>query len=128
MKIKNYLIETDILIDFLSSKKKKDNTYLLNIMQKGVCFTSVLNASELYFAAKSDFEREKVNHLLYALKVLGIHSRYSLHVAPVAHHFNNYRDALFYILAQQNNLIIVTKLNKKYKGLDCNCIHPSEII
>ena len=52
--------------------------FLLNLMQKGICFTSVLNASELFMVGKDDFEKEKVRDLLNAINVLGLHARYSL--------------------------------------------------
>lgn len=126
--IPKYFIETDILVDFLTKKIKKCNSTLVKLMQKGVCITSVINASEIYFAASSDTEIGQLNNLFYAINVLGIHSRYSLLINKLSNKFNNYRDALIYILAEQNNLIIVTKNTKKYMGLNCEVIHPSKII
>ena len=126
--LKKYLIETDILVEHLTKSKTKKNSFLIDIMQKGICFTSVLNASEMYFAANSDFEKEKLDNLFYALNVLGIHSRYSLLVPKVSEHFENIRDTLFYILAEQNKLTIVTQFPDKYSDLSCETTHPSLII
>lgn len=126
--LKKYLIETDILIEHLTKSKTNKNSFLIDIMQKGICFTSVLNASEMYFAVNSDFEKEKLDNLFYALNVLGIHSRYSLLVPKVSKHFKNIRDALFYILAEQNKLTIVTQFPDKYNDLSCETIHPSQIV
>lgn len=126
-KSNKYLIETDILIDFLMKKKDEKRSYLFDLMQKGICFTSVLNASEMYFATRSEFEKEKLNNLFYAINVLGIHSRYSLLVPKISKHFKNYRDALIYILAEQNKLTIVTQHPEKYLGLECKSVHPTEI-
>ena len=126
--VRKFLLETDILLEYLTKPKEKKQSHLIKIMQKGICFTSVLNASEMYFTAKSDYEIEKLNNVFYALHVLGIHSRYSLLVPKLSKHFRNYRDAIFYILAEQNRLEIVSLYPEKYLGLKCNCFHPSQIV
>jgi len=41
-----YLLDTDVLVDYLTSTDNK-NQDLINFMQTGICFTTVLNASEL---------------------------------------------------------------------------------
>ena len=126
--LKKYLIETDILLEHLTREKANKNSFLIDLMQKGLCFTSVLNASEMYYVAKSEFEIEKLDHLFYAINVLGIHPRYCLNVSKISDHFRNFRDALFYILAERNKLIIVTQFPEKYSGLNCISLHPSEVI
>jgi hypothetical protein len=78
-------------------------------------------------AAKNDFEKEKVRDLLNAINVLGLHSRYSLAIPACMHNFNNIRDALFYVLAEQNRLIILSLNPDKYAGLRVNSIHPKII-
>lgn len=127
VKTPKYLLETDILIEYLTCSDLNDVPYLLTLMQKGICFTSVLNASELFMLAKTDFEREKVRDLLNALNVLGLHSRYSLEIPNCKNNFTNTRDALFYILAKLNKLIIVTLNPEKYSGLSVNSVHPQMI-
>lgn len=127
IKIPKYLLETDILIDYLTCGDLNKVPYLITLMQKGICFTSVLNASELFMQANSDFKRSKVRDLLNALKVLGLHSRYSLAIPNYRDNFTNIRDALFYILAEQNKLIIVTLNPDKYSGLNVNSVHPQMI-
>jgi hypothetical protein len=127
IKIPKYLLETDILIDYLTTSDLNKVPYLLTLIQKGICFTSVLNASESFMLAKSDFERSKVRDLLNALKVLGLHSRYSLAIPNCSDKFSSIRDALFYILAEQNKLRIVTLNPGKYGGLKVNSVHPQMI-
>jgi len=122
-----YLLETDILIDYLTFNKSGNQPFLLNLMQKGICFTSVLNASELFMLAKTSLEKEKVRDLLNAINVLGLHSRYSLAISDCKNNFKNIRDALFYVLAEQNRLIIVSLNPLKYDGLRVNSIHPEVI-
>lgn len=122
-----YLLETDILIDYLTFNKSGSLPFLLILMQKGICFTSVLNASELFMLAKSNFEKEKVRDLLNSINVLGLHSRYSLLIPNCINKFSNIRDALFYILAEQNKLVILSLKPEKYTGLKVQSIHPKMI-
>ncbi len=122
-----YLLETDILVDYLTTKNKED-TFLLKLMLNGICFTSVINASEMMYFIKSKYELKVVKDLLYALKVLGIHSRYSLSIPKYSSKFKNSRDTLFYILADINKLIIVTLKPEKYSNINVKVIHPSKII
>jgi hypothetical protein len=122
-----FLLETDLLNEYLTFNDPGNKSFLLKLMQKGICFTSVLNAAELFMLAKSDLEKEKVRDLLNALKVLGLHSRYSLSISDCMHKFNNVRDALFYVLAEQNKLQIVSLNPDKYSGLKVNSTHPEMI-
>lgn len=126
-KIPKYLLETDVLLEYLVLYEFDKESYLIKLMQKGICFTSVLNASELFMFANSDFEKEKVRDLLNALKVLGLHSRYSLSIPNCMNNFKNIRDALFYILAEQNRLSIVSLNPEKYSGLSVKSVHPDSI-
>lgn len=126
-KIPKYLLETDVLLKYLVLYEFDKESYLIKLMQKGICFTSVLNASELFMFANSDYEKEKVRDLLNALKVLGLHSRYSLSIPNCMNNFKNIRDALFYILAEQNRLSIVSLNPEKYSGLSVKSVHPDSI-
>lgn len=126
-KIPKYLLETDVLLEYLVLYEFDKESYLIKLMQKGICFTSVLNASELFMFANSDYEKEKVRDLLNALKVLGLHSRYSLSIPNCMNNFKNIRDALFYILAEQNRLSIVSLNPEKYSGLSVKSVHPDSI-
>ena len=110
----HFLIDTDILYDHLTHNQKNERSFLTTLMTKGECFTTVLNASELYFSAKSDEEKLTIKKLLYSLKVLGLNSRYSLDIPLYSEKFNNYRECLFYIVAERNNMIIATNSPSKY--------------
>jgi hypothetical protein len=59
-KISKYLLETDILIDYLTFNNIGSEPFLLNLMQKGICFTSVLNASELFMTAKMKSKKKRL--------------------------------------------------------------------
>lgn len=112
---KHYLVDTDVLYKHLIHDQKNKNSFLTYLMTKGECFTTILNASELYFSATTEEHRIAVNKLLYGLKVLGLNSRYALDIPKYSGKFNNYRDCLFYIVAEKNNLIIATYNLAKYK-------------
>ncbi|MFA3782864.1 PIN domain-containing protein [Melioribacteraceae bacterium 4301-Me] len=112
--VRQYLIETDVLIDHLTYNGNSFS-YLEIAMMKGVCFTTVLNSSELYFFAKEDFEKEAVDSLMKSLKILGINSRYSLNVSEFFNKVATVRDALFCSVAKNNKLPILTGQTSRYK-------------
>ncbi len=110
-----YLVDTDVLYNHLVHTNKKKRSFLTRLMIKGECFTTVLNASELFFSAKTEEHKLAVKKLLYAIKVLGLNSRYSLEIPLYNNMFRNYNDCLFYIVALKNNLVIATNSPEKYK-------------
>lgn len=113
-KEKQFLIETDIIIDYLNYAGEKLESDLIKIFSEGKCFTTVLNASELYFNARNKIQNEAVTKFLYSINVLGLHPRYSLKVNDYSTMFSNTRDCLFYLVALFNNLVIVTKRKNIY--------------
>lgn len=119
-----YLIDTDIMVDHLISS---ENNYLMNLMQTGICFTTVLNASELLAVCKNDNEQSLVRNILDSLKVLGIHSRYALSIPEFSDKTNNVRDALFAVVASINKLPIVTFNTERYIKTKLKIIHPKEV-
>jgi len=119
-----YLLETDVLVDYLTSN---ENNYLMNLMQTGICFTTVLNASELLAVCKDDNEKLAVRSVLDSLKVLGLHSRYALSIPDFAGKTENVRDALFAVVSLINKLPIVTMSRDRYKKTNLKIIHPQEV-
>ena len=119
-----YLLDTDILADYVTSN---DMNYLINLMQKGICFTTVLNAAELLAACKNDEEQSTVRSVLDSVKVLGLHSRYALSIPEFSDKTENVRDALFTVVASVNKLPIVTLNSERYKKTNLKIIHPQEV-
>ncbi|MDH3268467.1 MAG: PIN domain-containing protein [Ignavibacteria bacterium] len=119
-----YLIDTDVIADYLISN---ENNYLMNLMQTGVCFTTVLNASEMLAACKDDEEQSAVRSVLDSLKVLGLHSRYALSINEFSDKTDSVRDALFAVVASINKLPIVTLREERYKKTKLKIIHPQEV-
>jgi predicted nucleic acid-binding protein len=109
LKEKQFLIETDVIVDYLNHQGNKLDSKLIEFLSLGKCFTTVINASELYYSCKDDFQVEIVSKFLYSINVLGIHPRYSLLVKDYSKYFNNTRDCLFYLVALFNKLSLVTK-------------------
>jgi predicted nucleic acid-binding protein len=119
-----FLLETDVLVDYLTSDK---NNHLLSLMQKGICFTTVLNASELLAACKDETEIAEVRSVLDSLKILGLHFRYALSVPEFSGKTKNNRDALFAVVSLINKLPIVTLDRNRYSKTNLQIIHPQEV-
>ena len=119
-----YLLDTDILVDYVTSN---DMNYLINLMQKGICFTTVLNAAELLAACKNDEEQSAVRNVLDAIKVLGLNSRYALSITEFSEKTGSVRDALFSVVASMNKLPIVTFNKERYRKTNLKIIHPQEV-
>jgi hypothetical protein len=86
-----------------------------------------LNASELFALTKPYLEKGKVRDLLNALKVLRLHSRYGFAIPACMNNIINIPDELFYVLAEQNKLQIVTLNTVKYSGLRVKSVYPQLI-
>ena len=119
-----YLLDTDILVDYVTSN---DMNYLINLMQKAICFTTVLNAAELLAACKNDEEQSAVRNVLDAIKVLGLNSRYALSITEFSEKTGSVRDALFSVVASINKLPIVTFNKERYRKTNLKIIHPQEV-
>jgi hypothetical protein len=123
-----YLIDTDVLEEHLIHISDKSNSYLELLMQKGICFSTVLNVSELLYKADSIIEQKIVEDLLSSIKILGLHSRYSLLVPKYSIKVKNINDALFCVVADYNKLPIVTLKKSKYVKSGLLIYHPKEIM
>ncbi|GBD90427.1 PIN domain protein [bacterium BMS3Abin04] len=110
-----YLVETDILLDHL-----KNHSNSLSVLEKamssGICFTTVINSSELIYSVNSKNEKDILLSLLNALKVLGLHSRYSLYVDEYIGKVLSVRDAIICTVAKLNKLLILTDDTKKFEN------------
>ena len=118
-----FLLETDVLVDHLAS----ENNYLINLMQQGICFTTVLNAAELLTGCKNETELKEVRSVLDSLKVLGLHSRYALSVPEFSGKTKNNRDSLFAVVSLINKLPVVTLDRDRYSKTNLKIIHPQEV-
>lgn len=122
-----YLIDTDVIIEHLTHSDLQTKSVLEKLMTQGVCFTTVVNASELYFAALSVEEKRMIDSVLGALKVLGINSRYSLNISEFFNKVATTRDALICTTAKINKLPLVTNNIDRYKESGITIINPKEL-
>lgn len=121
---KQFLADTDILVNHLVHSRKGELSDLEIAMTNGVVFTTVINASELYFAAGDNREKSAVDSLLRSLKVLGINSRYSLNISDFFNKVANTRDGLICVVAKLNKLPILTNNAERYKNSGLEIISP----
>ncbi len=115
--MKQILIDTDILFEHLTTEKKEST--LMKLMSRYDCFTTVINAIEIYEMAGVE-NKKYADMMLYGFKILGIHSRYAEKVAELISEAKtrnldwNLRDAIIVMMAVQNKLILTTFNEKKY--------------
>jgi len=124
---REFLIDTDILISHLVQEDICNLSDLEIAMQQGLCFTSALNASELYFRTGTAEEKAAVDSVTRALMVLGIHPRYSLNITEFFNKVATARDALFCSVAKNNKLPIFTMEFERYKNSGIKIITPQEL-
>ena len=124
---KEFLLDTDIIIDFLTVNDNKKMTVLEIAMSKGICFTTVLNASELFFAVKDETEKEKVKKVISSLKVLGVNARYSLNISDFFNKVATVRDAILCSIAKNNGLPILTNNIDRYKNSGIEIIESRKL-
>jgi predicted nucleic acid-binding protein len=122
-----FLIDTDLLLEHLTHQNLTAPSILEKAMTKGICFTTVINASELFFAASDDVQRESIQDLLSAIKVLGLNSRYSLKISKFFNKVATTRDALLCTVAEFNRLPILTNDTARYSSSGIKIINPLEM-
>lgn len=122
----HYLLETDIIREHLTYRGEGYSP-LIYLMTKGICFTTVINASELFLMVKRKKDIENVKSALSALHVIGIHSRYSLSVNSFQKYVKTTRDALIMVVAIQNKISIVTNNKKRFGGYSSIVFTPAEL-
>lgn len=122
-----YLIDTDVLEEHLIGGLKGEGSYLEALLQSGICFSTVLNAAELLRKAYSEREENLILNVLSALKILGLHARYSLLIPKYSKRVKNINDALFCVVADFNKLPIVTLNKVKYRNSNLTILHPRQI-
>ena len=120
---KEFLIDTPVLIDHLTHDGD-GKSLLEKSMECGICFTTVINSAEIYFALGNSEEKKAIDSLMRAVKVLGFNSRYSLIVDEFIGKVDSVRDALFCATAKINKLDIVTTDKKRYAQSGLVVIDP----
>lgn len=120
------LIDTDVLLQHLQCRENEESD-LLFLMQNMVCFTTAINAAEIYFYCKNDNEKEAADKLLNSLKILGIHSRYALKIYGKENKNNSVRSALTGVVADYNKLPVITYDVERYGKLNRGVFTPEQL-
>lgn len=122
-----FFLETDILAGHLLHNKADEFSDLEMALILGRCFTSVINISELYFAAGSKKQKSEIDNLVYGLTVLGIHSRYGLNISDFFDKVATMRDALICSFVKNNKLPILTDEKNRFNKSGLKIITSKEL-
>jgi len=120
MPISQLLIETDLLADYLVARPG-ESSLLRRALSQVQCYTTMLNALELFRAAESAVEREAVRAILTIVRVLGFPARTAEVAADlfaVAKVNVTTRESVILGLAHASKLSILTQSHfERYKTL-----------
>jgi predicted nucleic acid-binding protein len=110
-----FLIETDVLRDYLISAKSNESV-LRKALAAGVCYTTMLNAFELFRAAATEAERDAVMRVLMVVRVLGFNARFAENFAKITQEIEtktgailSEREAMIVGMASASKLSILTE-------------------
>ena len=120
-----FLVETDLLREYLVAPAAEATT-LRKALSVGVCYTTMINALELFRAARTKKEADAVMQLLLVVRVLGFNSRYAETFAAIAREIEegtashpSERDMLIVGMARVSKLSILTKVFfDRYNGFN----------
>lgn len=124
---KSFLLETDIITNHLTAENSAGLTIMEQCMLSGYCFTTVINAAEIYSTKTAVMHLNIISDIFAAIKILGINSRYVLKLPDFYGKVFDWRDAIFASVAWHNKLTIVTLDTNKYSGLNMDTLDVSEL-
>ncbi|MBC8146183.1 MAG: PIN domain-containing protein [bacterium] len=104
------LVETDVIVEFLTAPPATE-TLLRRLLSATTCFTTFIQASEVYSACESAADRSAVDRALFGLKILGASSRYSKTIGAVLTSLDSmrgHRTAIVAAMALESSLPVVT--------------------
>ncbi len=117
-------LDTDILTQCLQIKRlKKDSVFQKATDTFDHCYTSVINAAELFSSCSGKKETDKLKRSLKDIGILGIPFRYSLSIAEMVREIensksnNSLRDAIVLSMCLETKLPILTSNENRYKDL-----------
>lgn len=108
---KGILVETDLLVEFLLAPPGSV-PLLRRLLQTTPCFSTFIQAAEIYGTAANDEERRVVERPLFGLKILGASSRYATTIGRLLSSANGsigHRTAIVAAMAIESDLPIVTQ-------------------
>ena len=116
-------MDTDIFLDHLTCKNKSDESLLIKCLKIFDCYTSVVNASEIFAGSNRKSQIEKAKHSFFGTGVLGIPYKYSYRIGEIIKKIesgklnNSYRDAVITAVCLETKLPLLTLNEYKYSQL-----------
>ena len=107
------LVETDLIVEFLTAGPG-ETPLLRRLLEATRCYTTFIQAAEIYAAARGEEELRMVERTLFGLKILGGSSRYSKTIGEVLTSLGSMRDhrtAIVAAMALEARIPLVTGTN-----------------
>ncbi len=104
------LVETDIIVEYLTAGPG-DTPLLRQLLESVMCYTTFLQAAEIYSAAQDEDEHRTVERALFGLKILGASSRYAKTIAQALTsdgRASGHRAAIVAAMAMESQLPVLT--------------------
>ncbi len=107
-------LETDV---FKYHLEGKENSILVKCHRLFSCFTSVINASELFSLSKNEADRTNIKSSLFGTGVLGIPYKYSERAGKLMNEFKGFtlREYMIGALLLETKLPVISFSNKDVK-------------
>lgn len=102
-------LDTDV---YLKHLRGDEDSVLLKCLSLFDCFTSVINASEVFAECETKEQEEKAKQSFFGSGVLGIPYKYSHTIGKLLKQKVNYRDALILTIVIETKLPVVSFINK----------------
>ena len=103
-------LDTDVYLKHLNGD---EDSVLLKCLSLFDCYTSVINASEVFSECETKEQEEKAKQSFFGSGVLGIPYKYSHTIGKLLKDKINYRDALMLTMLIETKLPIVSFTNMK---------------
>ncbi|MEO6939930.1 MAG: hypothetical protein ABI444_07310 [Candidatus Kapaibacterium sp.] len=129
------LIETDVLADFLITPNG-ERSLLRSALTQSVCYTTMVNALELFRATRSESENAAVLGMLNVVRVLGFNARFAQTFSEVAREIETRtskqltdREAMIVGMAKASKLSILTvTLKDRYESFESVAVLDTKAI
>lgn len=102
-------LDTDVYLKHLQGN---EDSVLLKCLSIFDCFTSVINASEVFAECETKEQEENAKQAFFGSGVLGVPYKYSHTIGKLLKQKVNYRDALMLTIVIETKLPLVSFINK----------------
>jgi hypothetical protein len=110
--VNGVLVEVDLIAEYLTAQAGV-TPLLRRLLELVPCYTTFIQAAEIYSTVTSDEERRIVDRALFGLKILGASSRYAKTMGNVLSSVatgDRYRSSIVGAMALESRLPVVTQV------------------